>query len=151
MSPVVVAYHSLTIPLPIPYHSITKSISRCEGRHVGVAVYTDMSPKWQAGPLNFSVAKSYYESYRIGPPSAIRTPPPIACHRTPTNSLLPTTFWASYIYFSSYKHHVLAVICAAFWRFGIFVAFCAFCVLRLRFRVLEEDASSRFRVSDHVS
>ena len=39
MSPVVVAYHSLTIPLPIPYHSITKSISRCEGRHVGVAVY----------------------------------------------------------------------------------------------------------------
>ena len=89
-----------------------------------------MSPKWQAGPLNFSVANSYYESYQIGPPSAIRTPPPIACHRTPMNSLLPTTFWASYIFFSSYKHHVLAVICAAFWRFGVF--FCVLCVLRFK-------------------
>ena len=51
--PVVVASHSITITLPIPYHSITKSISRCEGRHVGVAVNTDMSLKWQVGPLDF--------------------------------------------------------------------------------------------------
>ena len=67
----------------------------CDGRHVGVAVNTDMSPKWQAGPLNFSVANSYYESYQIGPPSAIRTPPPIACRRIPMTSLWPTTFWAA--------------------------------------------------------
>ena len=92
MSPVVVAYHFFTIPLPIPYHSITKSISRCEGRHVGVAVNTDMSPKWPAGPLNFSVANSYYESYQIGPPSAIHAPPSIACQQILMSSIRPTTF-----------------------------------------------------------
>ena len=58
---------------------------------ITITITTTKTASWH---LEFSVAISNYKSYQFGPPSAFRTPPPIACRRLLLNSLRPTTFWA---------------------------------------------------------
>ena len=60
-----IADNFLTISLPFPYHFLTISLpsatraeltARCEGSRFGVAVYTNMSSKWQVGLVIFPIA-----------------------------------------------------------------------------------------------